>query len=78
MTQSPFAFTINEIANPGDSEDFDQPTFYRSIIGRLQHGLQHLTLTKPDLAFSIDRLCQSLKKTLLLVVASLQKDIEIC
>ncbi|XP_019183680.1 PREDICTED: uncharacterized protein LOC109178506 [Ipomoea nil] len=35
-------------------EPFDNPTQYRQIVG----ALQYLTITRPDLSFSVNRLCQ--------------------
>lgn len=35
-------------------EAFDNPTQYRRIVG----ALQYLTITRPDLSFSVNRLCQ--------------------
>ncbi|XP_031267886.1 secreted RxLR effector protein 161-like [Pistacia vera] len=40
-----------------DSPLFDQPTLYRSLVG----GLHYLTLSRPDLAFAVNRLSQFLK-----------------
>ena len=40
-----------------DSALFDQPTIYRSIIG----GLQYLTMTRPDISFSVNKLSQFLQ-----------------
>jgi hypothetical protein len=35
---------------------FDDPTIYRHIVG----SLQYCTLTKPEIAFSVNQLCQHL------------------
>ncbi|XP_031258421.1 secreted RxLR effector protein 161-like [Pistacia vera] len=40
-----------------DNDPFDQPSLYRSLIG----GLQYLTLSRPDLAFAVNRLTQVLQ-----------------
>lgn len=39
---------------PDQSNSMDDPKFYRSIAG----ALQYLTLTRPDLAFTVNQLCQ--------------------
>ena len=35
-----------------DSKLFDQPSFFRSVLG----GLQYLTLSRPDIAFTVNKL----------------------
>lgn len=37
-----------------DSPDFDDPTMYHSIFG----GLQYLSLTRPDISFAVNKVCQ--------------------
>lgn len=37
-----------------DGESFSDPTFFRSIVG----ALQYLTLTRPELAYSVNKLSQ--------------------
>ncbi|XP_035539541.1 uncharacterized mitochondrial protein AtMg00810-like [Juglans regia] len=37
-----------------DSPTFPDPTLYRSIVG----SLQYLSLTRPDIAFSVNKICQ--------------------
>ncbi|KAF5449399.1 hypothetical protein F2P56_029849 [Juglans regia] len=37
-----------------DSPDFDDPTLYHSIVG----GLQYLSLTRPDISFAVNKICQ--------------------
>ncbi|XP_019459900.1 PREDICTED: uncharacterized protein LOC109359658 [Lupinus angustifolius] len=37
-----------------ESKQFDNPTLYRSIVGALQYA----TITRPDLAYSVNRVCQ--------------------
>ncbi|XP_031268628.1 uncharacterized protein LOC116127096 [Pistacia vera] len=40
-----------------DSEPFDNPALYRSTVG----VLQYLTLSKPDISYSVNKLSQFLK-----------------
>ncbi|XP_042965972.1 uncharacterized mitochondrial protein AtMg00810-like [Carya illinoinensis] len=37
-----------------DTPDFDDATIYRSIVG----GLQYLSMTRPDMSFSVNKVCQ--------------------
>lgn len=43
-----------------DDETFDAPHFYCSIIG----GLQYRTFTHPELAFSVNHVCQYMRQPL--------------
>jgi hypothetical protein len=43
-------------AHKGTSLGAKEATRYRSIVG----GLQYLTLTRPDLSFSVNKVCQFL------------------
>ncbi|XXG48874.1 hypothetical protein AAC387_Pa02g3202 [Persea americana] len=46
---------ITSLRPPSDGDDlFDNPQFYRSIVG----GLQYLTFTRPDISFSVNYVCQ--------------------
>ncbi|XP_019158590.1 PREDICTED: uncharacterized protein LOC109155361 [Ipomoea nil] len=45
--------TVTQPVTPSD-EPFDNPTQYRRLVG----ALQYLTITRPDLSFSVNRLCQ--------------------
>ncbi|XP_031282075.1 uncharacterized protein LOC116140604 [Pistacia vera] len=49
--------TLGNKLNFEDSELFDKPSLYRSTIGTLQY----LTLSRPDIAYSINKLIQFLK-----------------
>ncbi|WMV30838.1 hypothetical protein MTR67_024223 [Solanum verrucosum] len=46
--------TLNTKLHVGDSPLFDDPTLYRTIVG----ALQYVTLTRPDLAFVVNKVCQ--------------------
>ena len=43
------------------SEPFEHPTLYRSIVG----ALQYITITRPEMAFSVNKVCQFLHHPLL-------------
>ncbi|KAM3240763.1 hypothetical protein ACQJBY_054035 [Aegilops geniculata] len=43
-------------ADDGDPLSPDDATEYRSLVG----GLQYLTITRPDIAFAVNRVCQYL------------------
>ncbi|XP_019179517.1 PREDICTED: uncharacterized protein LOC109174716 [Ipomoea nil] len=45
--------SVTQPVTPSD-EPFDNPTQYRRLVG----ALQYLTITRPDLSFSVNRLCQ--------------------
>lgn len=49
-------FAIDTKLDSEDSELFDQPTVYKSILG----ALQYLTLSKPDKSFVVNKLSQFL------------------
>ncbi|PKI78139.1 hypothetical protein CRG98_001467 [Punica granatum] len=41
-----------------DGDPFDNPSLYRSVVG----SLQYLTLTRPDIAFAVNQVCQFMHK----------------
>jgi hypothetical protein len=41
-----------------DGEAFDDPSLYRSIVG----SLQYLSLTRPDISFAVNKVCQFLQR----------------
>ncbi|CAM8988176.1 unnamed protein product [Rhodiola kirilowii] len=53
---TPMASTERLSANDGVPLPPDQATTYRSIVG----GLQYLTLTRPDISFAVNKVCQFL------------------
>ncbi|CAL0335162.1 unnamed protein product [Lupinus luteus] len=55
---TPMATTCKLSKN--DSKPFDNPTLFRSIVGALQYA----TITRPDLAFSVNKVCQFMSKPL--------------
>jgi histone deacetylase 1/2 len=42
------------------AEEFEDPHLYRSIVG----GLQYATVTRPDIAFSVNKVCQFMHRPL--------------
>ena len=40
------------------SEEFSNPTLYRSIVGALQYA----TITRPEISFSVNKVCQFMSK----------------
>ncbi|XP_019173896.1 PREDICTED: uncharacterized protein LOC109169468 [Ipomoea nil] len=56
MTDCKPLATPSAVTQPMTSSDepFDNPTQYRRLVG----ALQYLTITRPDLSFSVNRLCQ--------------------
>ena len=53
---TPMVSTHRLCATDGDPLSEEDATLYRSLVG----GLQYLTLTRPDLSYSINRVCQYL------------------
>jgi hypothetical protein len=53
---TPMSATVKLFPNDSPSLGDDDATTYRSVVG----GLQYLTLTRPDLSFAINRVCQYL------------------
>jgi histone deacetylase 1/2 len=53
---TPLAVTEKLMAHKGNPLGTEDSTQYRSIVG----GLQYLTLTRPDLAFAVNKVCQYL------------------
>ena len=43
---------------PHQDEDFSNPTYFRSLAGKLQY----LTLTRPDIQFAVNLVCQKMHK----------------
>jgi len=41
---------------PGQQENFSDPTYFRSLAGKLQY----LTLTRPDMQFAVNLVCQKM------------------
>jgi histone deacetylase 1/2 len=53
---TPLSTTEKLSAYEGEPLGYEDSTRYRSIVG----GLQYLTLTRPDIAFSVNKICQYL------------------
>jgi histone deacetylase 1/2 len=56
MATTPMSATDRLSALDGDLLSSDDATEYRSLVG----GLQYLTITRPDLSYAINRVCQFL------------------
>lgn len=55
--RTPAAVPHSQHSIPSDATKFfDNPTLFRQLVG----GLQYATLTRPDIAFSVNRICQSM------------------
>lgn len=46
--------TSKEVIMENENKKFPNPTFYRQLVG----ALQYITITKPNLSFSVNCLCQ--------------------
>jgi hypothetical protein len=53
---TPLATSVKISAHEGEPFTSEESTKYRSIVG----ALQYLTLTRPDISFSINKVCQYL------------------
>ncbi|XP_073358374.1 uncharacterized protein [Aegilops tauschii subsp. strangulata] len=53
---TPMSATDRLSALYGDSLSYDDATEYRSLVG----GLQYLTITRPDISYAVNRVCQFL------------------
>lgn len=51
---TPLPLQLNRV--PDESPLFPQPTYFRSLAGKLQY----LTLTRPDLQFAVNYICQKM------------------
>jgi hypothetical protein len=55
---TPLSISEKYSKNDGDPLDAQQATWYRGIVG----ALQYLMLTRPDISFSVNKVCQFLNK----------------
>lgn len=55
---TPMSSNIHLSKNKGEA--FDNEKFYRSIVG----ALQYITITRPDLSFAVNKVCQFMQKPL--------------
>ena len=53
---TPMSASVKLFAADSPVLDPDDATRYRSLVG----GLQYLTLTRPDISFAVNRVCQFL------------------
>ncbi|KAG7594152.1 Reverse transcriptase RNA-dependent DNA polymerase [Arabidopsis thaliana x Arabidopsis arenosa] len=51
---TPLPLQLNKVA--GQAQQFDNPTLFRSLAGKLQY----LTLTRPDIQFAVNYVCQKM------------------
>ncbi|XP_013607701.1 PREDICTED: uncharacterized mitochondrial protein AtMg00810-like [Brassica oleracea var. oleracea] len=52
--ETPLPLKLDKV--PGQDETFSNPSYFRSLAGKLQY----LTLTRPDLRFSVNYICQKM------------------
>ncbi|KFK27477.1 hypothetical protein AALP_AA8G388700 [Arabis alpina] len=54
LMPTPLPLQLDKVA--GQSEPFPEPTYFRSLAGKLQY----LTLTRPDIQFAVNYICQKM------------------
>lgn len=52
--------SMKEFSSAHSMDDFENPSLYRKIVGKLQY----LTITRPDIAYAVNRACQAMHKPL--------------